>query len=120
MSRLKSGPPKTSRENRIRMDESLIGAVPMAILGVGTVFFALLTIIGVVSLNGYLAERGNRTAAAAAEGAPQAEPAVSLRSVALAAYALHLRSRALAITRPAQPSRWAMAGRVQQTSSFQR
>ena len=96
----------------------------MAIVGVSTVFFALVTIVAVVSVNGYLAQRERRPAAPAAEqeSAPAraAEPSTDLRPVALAAYALHLRRSALAITGPARPSRWSLAGRVQQASSFQR
>ena len=42
------------------MNESLTSPLPMAIVGVSTVFFALVTIVAVVSVNGYLAQRERR------------------------------------------------------------
>lgn len=106
------------------MDETLTAPLPMAIVGVSTVFFALLAIITVVSINGYLIERGKRPAATAAEvtagTAGEVQGNADLRPIAIAAYALHLRRSALAITGPPEPSRWAMAGRVRHASSFQR
>ena len=106
------------------MNESLTSPLPMAIVGVTTVFFALVAIIAVVSVNGYLAERRKQSPAPAVEAQVPTEQeldrATSLRPVAIAAYALHLRRSALAITAPPQTSRWATAGRVRHASSFQR
>ena len=96
----------------------------MAVVGVTTVFFALLSIVAVVVFNHYVSERPNRRTASAVSfavgSAPEAEPTTDLRPLALAAYALHLRRSAFAIREPAQASRWAMAGRVRQTRAFQR
>jgi Na+-transporting methylmalonyl-CoA/oxaloacetate decarboxylase gamma subunit len=103
------------------------GGAAMALIGVSTVFVALLTIVGVVSLVGRLVNRANKVDASAAgdtSGSAAlragAVPGVDLGRIALAAYALHLRRRASVHAAPGGPSRWALAGRLRQTAPFVR
>ena len=102
------------------------GGAAMALIGVSTVFVALLTILGVVSLVGRLVNRASKVAASAAGDASGsalragAVPGVDLGRIALAAYALHLRRRASVHATPGGPSRWALAGRLRQMAPFVR
>ncbi len=107
------------------MDPALTSASTLSVIGIGTVFVALITLVGVVSATARLVERGRARDAgaasqaaggsqAAADGAPLAP---DLRPLALAVYALHLRRRAgVAAAGGPGASRWAMAGRLRQTT----
>ncbi len=114
------------------MDPALTSASTVSVIGIGTVFVALLTLVGVVSATGRLIERGRARAAsgvgAASEAVAGSQPAADgaplasdLRPLALAAYALHLRRRA-GVAAGGRPglSRWAMAGRLRQTTPLLR
>ncbi len=110
------------------MDVTLTSSGPMAVIGVGTVFLALLSLVFVIlavarlsgrKAGGARSEESEGVGGSAAAPAPDA--AGDMRLAALAAYAVHLGWRARA--RPAAPapiSRWAVAGRIRQTAPFQR
>ncbi len=110
------------------MDVTLTSSGPMAVIGVGTVFLALLTLVFVISAvarlsrskaGGARSEEPEGLGSSAAAQGPDA--AGDLRLAALAAYAVHLGRRARARPAATAPiSRWAVAGRIRQTAPFQR
>lgn len=113
------------------MDASLTGGLPMTVIGIGTVFAALLSLIGAILVMTRVMARPPSPARAEAspDAAQTALPAQAtagddgpdLVRVALAAYALHLqiRGRESATGAPGG-NRWALAGRMQQMTGLSR
>ena len=104
------------------MDPALTSGSAMSVIGISTVFVALLSLVGVVSATARLVDRGRVRAGAASDAAATPAASADLRPLALAAYALHLRRRASvgAAGAPGPTSRWAMAGRLRQTAPLLR
>jgi Na+-transporting methylmalonyl-CoA/oxaloacetate decarboxylase gamma subunit len=104
------------------LDPSLTSGGIIATIGIGTVFFALVTLIGLVSaMAGLLAEPSPEPKASAA--APPAEPASGsgedsaaepdYQQIALSAYAYH--RRATTRVKGSTPSTsWDVAGRIRE------
>ncbi len=112
------------------MDASLTGGLPVTLIGIGTVFAALLSLICAVMVMTWVTSRGAAQAERVSE-APQTSPAAEvtaagerpdLARVAVAAYALHLQIRGRASSGAEAPggSRWALAGRTQQLTPLSR
>jgi len=116
------------------------GGLVVTVIGVGTVFTALVSLTGLVTLLGRqggssvedapqpaaeLAARGQAPSAAASESSPTAaaadapEPGVELERVALAAFALHRQHR---IDRGSSrdATGWVHSGRIRATATFHR
>jgi Na+-transporting methylmalonyl-CoA/oxaloacetate decarboxylase gamma subunit len=116
---------------RTQVDGSLTGGLPMTVIGIGTVFAALLSLIFVIMAMTRLTTRPPPPAQAEASPDPAqtALPAQAtagddgpdLVRVALAAYALHLQIRGRE-SGPGAPdgNRWALAGRMQQMTGLSR
>lgn len=109
------------------MDVSLTGGLPMTLIGIGTVFSALVSLVIVVMLMTRIAARrqGVQPIPSEAEAeqidsgvSPQAsdQPPDLLR-VALAAYSFH-RQRQASVSSPTPASAWSSAGRLRQTAPF--
>ena len=113
------------------MDGSLTGGLPMTVIGIGTVFAALLSLIGAILVMTRVVARPPSPAQAEAspDAAQTALPAQAtagddgpdLVRVALAAYALHLQIRGRESgTKTPGSNRWALAGRMQQLTRLSR
>lgn len=107
------------------MDLSATGGLTVSVIGLATVFTALMVLVATVSTTGRWVDRSQslRAAAPGPDAAPsklEADSVVDLRAVAVAAFAAHLRRRA--VTRPPSMaiSRWSIAGRLRQLAPFQR
>ena len=105
------------------MESPLAGGLPMTLLGLTTVFAALLMLIVVIHACARIlsprAAPGGSTSASGAGSAPQvSNPAtpLDLAPVALAAYALHLQS-CLTLVDPEPGSPWKLSGRMRQLTS---
>ena len=114
------------------MDASLTGGLSVTLIGVGTVFTALLSLIGVIAVMRRLFSETPAADASARATEPETSPEADeqaapetgpdLLPVALAAYALHLQIRGRVNAAPLanNNSAWALAGRVQELTPLSR
>ena len=117
------------RRGVARVDASLTNGLPMILVGMGTVFCALVALVGLIALTTRILSRSRPKTSASSEVDPAALPQVDnsgaerealeddLLRVALAAFSYHRRRRAIATT-AAAPSAWASAGRMRQIAPF--
>ncbi len=113
------------------MDGSLASGFPMTLIGMGTVFTALVALLVVVKLTPRVLGQSRTGApspiASASVGSPDTELAAKgreasdddLLAVALAAYSYH-RRRQTSARSPTASSPWSSAGRLAQIAAFRR
>jgi Na+-transporting methylmalonyl-CoA/oxaloacetate decarboxylase gamma subunit len=113
------------------VDASLVGGLPMTLIGMGTVFAALAALVGVLNLTPRILGLSQKDTPSPLEPPPvrslERGPAAErieastddLLTVALAAYAYHRRRRASVRPRTASSS-WSSAGRSTQLAPFRR
>ena len=111
------------------MDVSLTGGLPMTLIGIGTVFSALVALVVVVMFMTRIADRRQGVGPIPSEAEAESEQPDSVASpqpsdeppdllrVALAAYSFH-RQRLATVSSPTPASTWSSAGRLRQTAPF--
>ena len=103
------------------MEPTLLSALNVTIVGIGTVFVALSSMVGALMIMDRLVngprEPAQPVAAAPAAAARPAAPALDLRAIALAAFAMH-QNRRVSVRAPEKASPWGTAAKMRSIQRY--